>query len=212
MKRTLFTILLCCICLMSATKVNAGKFGVTGGLSMMEIKKASLKTATGYHAGFTYKFKLGKGFALQPSLLYNAKATASEIGGASKLNLSVGYLELPISVQWGPDLVLFRPYLDVSPFIGYGLNKEVSVQVPEGEGTQISTSNDNWNGVNRLEYGLGLGGGIEIWRLQLVCRYNWSFGPLLNNTGKIDTSAAWDQGLNKSNFGGVTLSLSWFFK
>lgn len=212
MKRALFTILLCFFCLISATKVNAGKFGVTGGISLMELQNVSFKAATGYHAGLTYKFKFADGFALQPSLLYHVKATASETGGASKLNLSVGYLELPVSVQWGPDLVLFRPYLDVSPFIGYGLNKNVTVQTPDASVTQVTTSNDNWKGLNRLEYGLGLGAGIEIWEFQLVCRYNWNFGPLLDSAGKVDASTAWSQGLNKSNFGGVTLSLSWLFR
>jgi hypothetical protein len=50
-----------------------------------------------------------------------------------------------------------------------------------------------------MEYGLGAGIGLDIWRFQLIGRYNWNFGPLY--------SAA----RNDYNFGGVTLSLSFMF-
>ena len=91
--------------------------------------------------------------------------------------MSVGYLELPVSVQWGPDLLLFRPFVDVTPFIGYAVNSKVGVE------DYIHT---DWDGyMNKLSYGLGLGGGIEVWRLQFTCRYNWNFGPLFNTDGKM---------------------------
>ena len=44
----------------------------------------------------------------------------------SSADLQVGYLEVPVSFQWGPDLLLFRPFLDVSPYVGYALSRKVS--------------------------------------------------------------------------------------
>lgn len=210
MKRILTAVLFCLFCIAGSVKVNAGNFGVTGGVSLMSIKNADLKSATGYHAGFTYKFKLPIGFAVQPSLLYHAKTSQSEVSVANA-QLNVGYLELPVSLQWGPDLILFRPFLDVCPFIGYGLNHKVDFKAFGTDGGQASLVMDNWNHINRLEYGLCLGGGLEVWKFQLVCRYNWNFGPLLNKDGRIDVQSLLKKTLKESNFGGVTLSLSVLF-
>ena len=33
--------------------------------------------------------------------------------------------------------------------------------------------------LRRLEYGVGVGGGLEIWKLQISARYNWDLGPYL---------------------------------
>ena len=82
-----------------------------------------------------------------------------------------------MSVQWGPDLLLFRPFLDVTPFFGYALNDEVTG--PEVAAVSEDAKN-KWEGINRVEYGLGLGAGLEVWKLQLVCRYNWNFGNLFD--------------------------------
>ena len=181
-------VVLCAAALISSHTLRAGSFGIVGGASFLGIKDVSSGMTTGYHAGLAYKFNLPAGFAIQPSLLYHMKASSYEAGSVDA-DLKVGYVELPVSFQWGPDLLLFRPFVDVSPFIGYGVSNDVSL---------ASEAKGGWDFVKRLEYGLGIGGGIEVWELQLVCRYNWNFGPLLN------------QGI-KNNFGGVTLSLAFLF-
>lgn len=210
MKRTLIVVLLCLFCVLCPTRVKAGNFGLTGGVSLIGIKTPDMRTATGYHAGVTYKFRLPVGFAVQPSLLYHAKASRSD-GELVNAELNVGYLELPVSLQWGPDLLLFRPFLDVSPFIGYGLNHKMDFRAFGADGAQTSLVWDSWSLMNRLEYGLGLGAGIEVWKLQFVCRYNWNFGPLLNSEGKIDGQSLIKKTLGNNNFGGVTLSLALLF-
>ena len=63
----------------------------------------------------------------------------------------------------------------------------------------------------KVGYGLGLGGGLEIWKIQLVCRYNWNFGSLLNQANKNDVFAMFRKELNDKNFGGVTLSVAFLF-
>ena len=209
MKRTLIFVLFCLLFAVSPTRVKAGNFGLTGGVSLMGIQSPDMRTATGYHAGFTYKFRLPVGFAVQPSLLYHAKASRSD-GDIISAQLNVGYLELPVSLQWGPDLLLFRPFLDVSPFIGCGLNQSMDFKA-FGSDAQTTLVRDSWSLVNRLEYGLGLGAGIEVWKLQFVCRYNWNFGPLLNSEGKVDGQSIIKKTLGNNNFGGVTLSLALLF-
>ena len=160
MKKLVVLILVAFAALLFAGQASAQhNYGVIGGVTFNH------EAMTQYHAGITYRAKLPMGFSVQPSLQYQDKG-------------DVGYLELPVSFQWGPDLILFRPFLDVTPFVGYGLNNEFWSQ-PSGA----------WSGLNRWEYGLGAGLGLDIWKFQLIARYNWNF----------------------TNYGGVTLSLALLF-
>lgn len=171
--------------------LSAGNFGILGGanFSSTNIKTIQSSAMTQWHAGLAYKLNLPLGFHLQPALLYNVKGANLNI---SETDFSVGYLELMASVQWGIDLILFRPFLDVSPFVGYAVNSV-------GDLTTL------WKtGGNALEYGAGVGGGLDIWRFQLVARYNWNFGNLFNTTDHYEA-------LKNANFRGVTVSLAYFF-
>ena len=67
-----------------------------------------------------------------------------------------------------------------------------------------------------MEYGLGLGGGLEIWKVQVVCRYNWNFGQLFDASGTAADTAdffgnAKESVFDGKNFGGVTLSVALLF-
>lgn len=216
MKRFIAVIALCVMTFWGSNTLRAGDFGVVAGASFTNIKEVSKDLATGFHAGLTYKFHLPLGFAIQPSVLYHMKSSLVEgaIADVSTFDYKMGYVEVPVSLQWGPDLLMFRPFVDLTPFVGYALNNQASSVKVQGEA--LSKIQNKWEGVNRLEYGLGLGAGLEVWKLQLVCRYNWNFGDLFDADGNI---ASWSEafGLAKdsvksgNNFGGVTLSLAFLF-
>ena len=217
MKRILTVIALCVMTFWGSHTLRAGDFGIVAGAGFNTIKNISPDVATGYHAGLTYKFNLPLGFAIQPSLLYNMKASLVEdaLAGNARFDYKMGYLELPVSFQWGPDLLLFRPFLDVSPYVGYALNNELR---GSADGALRISANfvNEWDGINRLEYGLGLGGGLEIWKIQITCRYNWNFGPLFDASGNSATAReiianAKGSKLNDENFGGVSLSVALLF-
>ena len=191
MKRFLAIAALLMMSLCFGDKASAGNFGVLGGanFSTMSVKEIDTRSSTQWHAGVVYKLNLPLGFHLQPALLYNVKGAELE---QLKSNLSVGYLEFMASVQWGIDLILFRPFIDVSPFVGYGLN---------GWGDLKALWEQD---ANKFEYGVGIGGGLDIWRFQIAARYNWNLGPLMNGKTGVGT-------LKNANFSGVTLSLAYFF-
>ena len=176
MRRFILSAALIVMSLCFGDVATAGDFGVLGGANFYSssVKDINAKNMTQWHAGALYKVELPVGFQLQPALLYNVKGANLNVADA---NLSVGYLEFMASVQWGVDLILFRPYLEVSPYAGYAVN---------GWGDM-----GYWDKTDRFEYGAGLGGGLQIWRLQLSARYNWNF--------------------QDSNFDGVSLSLAYFF-
>lgn len=203
---------------LGATAQN--RYGVIGGFSFSQASEVGNRgTTTRYNAGVTYQLKLPMGFSIQPSLMYHSKGVrAGRIADlpGTNMDLTIGYLELPVSFQWGPDLLLFRPFLDVTPYIGVGLNNKISCKgAAEAESF---TGKNIWQaaGVSRMEYGLGVGIGVEIWRFQIIGRYNWNFGSLYRDNPNIDTAsqAAWfmENAFGEGgNFKGLTLSVSFLF-
>lgn len=206
MKRILMIVL--AVFLLAGISASAqAKWGVTAGLNFNTSKftEVDVKARTGWSVGGTCLVDLPLGFSVQPSLLYHQKGANI----TNELSQSMGYLELPVSVQWGPDLLIFRPFLDVTPYVGYALSNKFSASV-----AGIDISDEGWRDKERFEYGLGLGAGLNVWKLQFIARYNWNFGSLYNVSGWEDIK----QHLNKKelsssseNFGGVTLSLAFLF-
>ena len=166
-------------------------------------KRPDRAPMTQWHGGFTYKLDLPLGFSLQPSLVYHAKGTRLK---EQMFDIRMSYLELPVSFQWGPDLLIFRPFLDITPYIGYALGNQLAA-------SGMDTARNSWNGLNRFEYGLGLGIGLELWRFQVIGRYNWNFGPLSNADAAMSDGFVpfISNAFSSNNFGGFTLSLAILF-
>lgn len=204
MKRIL-TVVLAALMLTGISASAQAKWGVTAGLNFNTSKfsDVNVKARTGWSVGGTCLVDLPLGFSVQPSLLYHQKGANI----TNEVSQSMGFLELPVSVQWGPDLLIFRPFLDVTPYVGYALSNKFSASV-----AGIVLSDEGWKGKERFEYGLGLGAGVNVWKLQFIARYNWNFGSLYNVEGWDDIKPHLKDLNSKSeNFGGVTLSLAFLF-
>jgi hypothetical protein len=69
--------------------------------------------------------------------------------------------------------------------------------------------------LRRFEYGLGLGIGIDFWRMQLTGRYFWNFGSLSADGGTVDSEYIGDTVRSafkdKKHFNGMSVSLAYFF-
>ena len=202
MKR-IYIIIASVLLLMSASVSAQTRWGVTAGMNFNTSKftQVDVKARTGWSAGATCLVDLPLGFSIQPSLLYHQKGANI----TNEIAQNMGFIELPVSVQWGPDLLVFRPFLDVTPYIGYALSNEVTTSLADFKFS-------SWQGKERFEYGLGIGAGINVWKLQLIARYNWNFGSLYNVEGWDDIKSEL-KGLSaeNENFGGVTLSLAFLF-
>lgn len=194
--------------LLCASEISAQKYGITAGATFTSMQNIEKSAKTGFNVGATAQLRLPLGFSVQPSLIYNQKA--AEVGGdLVSTSMNVGYLELPVSVQWGPDLLLFRPFLDITPFVGYAVSSTVRTEALNA--VEVVAKND-WDAfsMNRFSYGLGLGGGLEVWRLQVTCRYNWNLGPLFDTDGALNVQPV-NEMFKDKNFGGVTLSIAFMF-
>ena len=195
--------------LLTSAAVSAkGGFGITAGFNTnaAKLNDVSLDSRYGWNAGLTYLANLPLGFSVQPSLLYTQKRAAVALTGIGVLDQltsgnvyqSVGSVTVPVSVQWGPDLIVARPFLDVTPYVGYALTNKLKAVAADQEGVT--------KGEKGLDYGIGLGAGINVWKLQAVVRYNWNFGTM----GNLENFVGMETPEN-AVYGGISVNVAYFF-
>lgn len=200
----------------SAQRYNSARVGLMGGFtsSSTSIKDADSKSVSLYHIGVTAEIPLLGGFAIQPGLLYQVKGVSADKFNSIPISKSlesfetkVGYLEVPVQVQWGLDLLAFRPYVFAEPFVGFRV----------GQNTKGEIAGKLKDDLKKVEYGLGLGAGVDVWRLQLSVKYFWNFGKIYDKDGNVgpigDTvkDVVKDAVNNGNNFNGVMVSAAFFF-
>lgn len=200
--------------MLMAVTASAKGWGVTAGMNFnsAKIKEIKMDAQAGWNVGVTYAFDLPLGFSIQPSLVYTQKGALLERSLAEgsliedlttvKLNQTVGSLNLPVSVQWGPDLIVARPFIDVTPYIGYSLMNKA-----KGEVAGVQTEE---KGKNAFDYGLGIGAGVNVWKLQAIVRYNWNFGALGSFKDFTDIDLG-DLNPEDQTYGGISIHLAYFF-
>ena len=200
----------------SAQRYNSARVGLMGGFtsSSTSIKNADSKSVSLYHIGVTAEIPILGGFAIQPALLYQVKGMSADKFNSSSISESlgsfetkVGYLEVPVQVQWGLDLLAFRPYVFAEPFVGFRVGQNTKGEV-------AGTLKDD---LKKVEYGLGLGAGVDVWRLQLSVKYFWNFGKIYDKDGNVGPivdnakNVIKDAVNNGNNFNGVMVSAAFFF-
>lgn len=215
MKKLLLSLVLTLGMLVTA---NA-QIGIIGGwttakapVSASEVLE-SAKNASLFHAGLAYKFELGPVFTLQPALVYQGKAAsvnvaATEDASAQSLYSRSNFLELEVGAQVGIDLLALRPYLLFEPFIGYDLSafNTLADDVNSGVSTVLN------NAKNKLEYGFGVGAGIELVNhVQLSVQWFMNLGKLYNGEKLTVGEQDYSQFTNLKNYQGVKLTLGLFF-
>ena len=193
---------------MSAQHFDNTRFGITAGVtsSSSKIKNVDTKSISLFHAGVALEAPLGGGFAIQPEILYQVKGLSLDKWGDSTGNqiaegfqTKVGFVEVPVQIQWGPDLVAFRPYGFVEPFIGYQISSN-------GKGEAKSLSKE----LQKMEYGLSLGAGLDISHIQLSAKYFWNFGSVYQSD-VAKTGSTIGGILDGNNFNGFAISAAFFF-
>ena len=161
---------------------GAQQLGVTGGLTLSKMNGISnpkdTKAVALYSAGVLYKANLGAGFAIQPELLWQVKGAnvQENVGALDNLTVSrSNNVELGLGLQWGPDLLAFRPYLFVEPFLGYSVGGKESQKLANADFSKDKVLEAR----NKLEYGVGGGIGVEIAsHIQLSFQLFRNMGPL----------------------------------
>lgn len=223
--------------LVSVTAAHA-QFGIVGGFTFsgsgIDTKNvfSNTKGVALYHAGVSYKFELGPFFAIQPALCYQVKgATLNQnladiqVGGLSQsvmnqFHTQTGFVELSVGLQGGVDLLAFRPFLLVEPFVGVAVTGKESYcklvnGVVDGSATNESLNQAVMDVKNKMEFGFGVGAGVEVLRhVQLSLQWFMNLGSLYND-GKIDANntlaTVKAQYKDVRNYQGLKLTLGIFF-
>ena len=199
----------------AAVVANAQQIGVKGGLTLSTMNGADTpkdnKSMMLYEAGVLYKADLGAGFAIQPALAYQVKGATLQQN--NDVNSKTGYAEFSIGAQWGPDLLAFRPYLFVEPFVGYAVTGNESLSI-SGMPSLDKYNEPLQEAKNKLEYGVGAGVGLEVTsHVQLSCQLFRNFGQLYKedhlNTGALtDIKASYK---DLKHYQGVKFTLAILF-
>jgi hypothetical protein len=215
---------------MASVMVANAQIGIVGGFQIpsttidTENIESNLEGVEYYHLGVAFKLPLPFGFAVQPEILYQMKgANLSETYNAaiagedisaktSEFETKAGYAELGVGLQWGLDLVAFRPFIFAKPFVGYQL-----------------TGEENWDGLlagddmnqylenakNKVEYGYSIGAGLELLEhFQLSLEYFKNLGQMFNQ-GEFDSDKAKEAVISNykdlESYGGIKITLGFLF-
>jgi hypothetical protein len=218
--KKLFTLVLALI-IVSAS-FGQTKFGVKAGLNFNTLTDVTQggstdeiwNSQTGYHVGLAVQFKVPfLGLAVQPELLYNTVKSSPTTPSLTQINnplynggvmsqptvllvdeIQRDYITLPVNLQFGIDLVLLRPFVVVCPYIQYAIQ------------TGARLENQPIDDINRFDYGLGLGAGLDLWKLQIMGKYNWGLGKL-----KSANNTTWNEKYENAKFQGFQLSVAFLF-
>ena len=196
------------------------QIGISAGLTSASanvetaINEVKGKMINQYHVGITYKIGIGNIFAIQPSILYNVKGTHFDVENIkdTSLDFKTGFVEVPVQLQAGLGLgSLIRIYGLAEPFVGYAVANEITAKSALNA---AADSKKTWDNVkNKLEYGLSLGAGVEIFKhFQLSVKYFWTFSDLYGAS-----DATWNNivsgigNINAKNVNGISATLTVLF-
>ncbi len=209
------------LALAMATAAHA-QIGIVGGYTASSTGLSAkdylnVKNMSQFHAGIAYKLDLGPFFTLQPSLTYEAKGmNVNEVVAGGSVNTSTlkntsGFVELGVGAQVGVDLLAFRPFLLVQPFVGLQVYDKQNYTLA---GADMDSINEALaTAKNKLEYGFGVGGGVELVNhVQISVQWFMNLGSLYDN-GKLTNiqGAVLTNYKDIKNYQGVKVSLALFF-
>lgn len=215
MKKLFSIIAVCAIVLSLSLKANAQdfRFGIKAGINVSNVtgdirndfSKDVLKAYTGFHAGAVFNIAFGKFFAIQPELIYSQNGVRFDdksLISALAQNVSVGSIQIPIGLQFGYRFGnLFRPFVTAVPYVGYAVSHGIKSDVITKEDLK-----DVWN---KFDWGVGVGAGVDIWKFQVVAKYNWALGNLVKD---IDNKFKdFTEDFQKSKIAGLEISVAFLF-
>ena len=198
--------------LATATIANA-QIGIFGGFTSSnttvtkDTAKDNFNNVSLFHAGIAYKFDVLPFLTIQPGLAYQVKGAKMGNMKDAKVEdfkLKTGFIEASVGLQLGVDLVAVRPFALVEPFIGYAITGTEVWDSTSKEATKASLQQFSKN----MEYGFGLGGGIELLdHVQISVQWFKNLGTLGIDKANIKASELTDV----KNYQGIKVTLGLFF-
>jgi len=189
------------------TYIVKGGFNYSGVSGLQNVQNLDLGEYSGFNVGAAVKIDLPLAFSIQPEVLFYMAGTKAHVstGGSGTVDgkLYNENLYVPINVQWGPKMGMFRVYAQVSPFFGFTMSNRLQYNDPEDGMKTIKVLTKN---TNVLMGGIGAGIGFEVWKIQLSIKYNWNFNRLFS-----DLTEGLDQYFQSAKMRGLEISAGFMF-
>lgn len=201
MKKFIAITLFAAVALFLIPQKSFAQFAVKGGIYVPQYSKFKdyqdfdVKQNIGFQVGVAYKITSLPIFTFQPELVFvqrEAEAENNVTGETEKYKQQI--IQLPVSVQYGIDLTLVRPFVQAVPYINYVIDGKYS-------------GDHKWTDSNRFSYGIGIGAGVDLWHFQLNVRYNWDISKI---GGKTSSDPIYER-YRASKGKAFEVSLAYFF-
>jgi len=163
------------------------RFGVKGGLNLAnmvindpdeyQFYDLAPKTIIGFHMGATAEFSFSEKFAVEPGLLLSTKGYKFEEDG-DVLSFNMNYLEIPINAIYKIDIGGAKILIKAGPYLGYAISGKwkaseavLGYYGDEKEQKIKIGSDDSGDDIKPHDFGLNIGGGVEIKDITIVLQY-----------------------------------------
>lgn len=166
------TVLLFSILISISTECYSQSFGVKAGLNFSNLlakdedAKYDTKMLLGIHIGITADVPISQNFSFETAILLSKK------GNAESDNLwgyNLMYIDVPLTAKATIETGNVKLYGIFGPYVGIGLSGHI---YHNEQGTKIIWGSDNEIGVlKRSDFGLIIGGGVEINSFQIGLNY-----------------------------------------
>jgi len=150
------------------------RYGVVIGQNVATItskRSDSQDVMTGLMAGLAAQVIWPKGFVFQPEVLYSQKGC---MFSGSGLTYGIDYLEVPVKAMYRLHMSHVQPFVFAAPYGAYAFKLT--------ENGNITTDDMYSSQIRRLDYGIGVGGGFDVWKIQIAFKYSWGFAQVLSET------------------------------
>lgn len=194
MKAMKFAVAAVSLLLLAAAPASARGFLIKGGVefphyNITDLDEIRFASITGWHAGVGYQTGTLAGFSLQPELLYQRSGFTAKYFDGSTDQVRTDNIQAIANIQWGVELIIFRPFLFIAPFASYNLSQR-----------------SDFLDLKKWDYGLGAGIGFDIGGVQVTGKYNWAFSGVVD----WDSYAASAKDI-RANTGALVVSIAYIF-
>ena len=150
------------------------RYGVVIGQNVATItskKSDSQDVMTGLMGGLAAQIIWPKGFTVQPEVLFSKKGCMFSSNG---LSYDIDYVEVPVKAMYRLHMSHVQPFAFVAPYGAYAIRLTENGDI---------TSDDTFSSqINKLDYGIGVGGGFDVWKIQVAFKYSWGFPKVISET------------------------------
>lgn len=153
------------LCGASSVQAHAQRFGITVGATFSNIHGADdlqLEQRTGTTVGASLQMPVGPHLAIQPELLFVNKGASfrrQPTTGARQGGIKLDYIEIPVLLRYDFARTLLGPHLYIGPSASFNVGCTL-FDFNNSTGKSDCKSNDFKP--RSLDYGLSLGGGVDL--------------------------------------------------